>query len=345
MEYRKQVLGSLEKCYAVSGVTVGGQPHLLVAAEKKNPCYLFDLEGNRIETVWTEPGGIMTMVPVPGKENVFLATQKFFSPNDSKEAYLACCEKGEDGWTLTKITDLPFVHRFDLIPVGDTVYVLACTLKCGHEHKDDWRFPGKLWTGVLGEDPAAPLELTVLREGLGHNHGYTRFVKDGVISGIVSCDLGVFRVTPPRHPGEEWSVETLLEEACSDAVLIDLDGDGQEELLTISPFHGDTLRIWHRDGNGFAPVYEYPDKLPFLHAIYGGAVYGRPTVYAGNREGERLLLGFWYDPASGGYRYDVVDRDCGPANCMLFERGGHPALLASNREVDEIAVYDILEES
>ena len=343
MNYRKQVIGTLEKCYALSTVTVNGQSSLLVAAEKHNPSRRFDLAGNLLDTVWEEPGGIMTMVPVPGMENAFLSTHKFYSPNDSAEAFLVCAQRTQAGWQVTKVADLPFVHRFDILPVNGVNYILACTLKSGHEYKNDWRFPGKLYVGVLPEDPAQPLELTVLREGLGHNHGYTRFVKDGVIHGIVSCDQGVFEVTPPQNPGGEWTVETLLAEACSDAVKLDLDGDGVEELFTISPFHGDTVAIWHRDDAGWQKVYQYPEPLPFLHAIFGGTVYGRPTVYCGNREGERLLAGFCYDAASGAYRYDTVDKGAGAANCMLFERDGHPALLASNRETDEIAIYDILD--
>lgn len=344
MQYEKQILGELEKCYALSSVTVDGRPCLLVAAEKKNPCFLFAQDGTRLDTVWEGPGGVMTMVPVPGRENVFLATQKFYSPNDSAEAYLICCERCEKNWHITKIADLPFVHRFDLIPVDGIVYVLACTLKSGHEYKNDWRFPGKLFVGVLGDDPAARLELTELKGGLGHNHGYTRFEKNGVSSGVVACDDGVYRVTPPTRPGEEWSVETLLEGIpCSDALLIDMDGDGEEELFTISPFHGDTVCIWRRDNGAFSLAYEHPEKLPFLHAICGGSVYGRATVYAGNREGERLLLGFFWDAASKSYRYEEVDRGGGPANCMLFRKNGRPALLASNRESDEVAVYDIRE--
>lgn len=342
MQYKKQIVGSLEKCYALSTLTVNGTPRLLVAAEKRNPCYLISLDGVILDTVWTEPGGIMTMVPVPGKDGVFLSTCQFFSPNDSADAYLVCAEKKEKGWKITKIADLPFVHRFDLIPVGNKIYVIACTLKSGHEYKNDWRFPGKLWVGVLGEDPAAPLSMKVLKDGLGHNHGYTRYVKNGVITCTVSCEEGVYRVFPPETVDGDWRMEQLIDTPASDAVYMDLDGDGQEELLTISPFHGDTICIWARDGGQWVPVYEYPGQLPFLHAIYGGEVYGRPTVYVGNREGDRLFLGFWYDKDRGVYRYDEVDRGCGPANCLLFERDGHPAILASNREIDEIAIYDVL---
>lgn len=344
MRYIKQRIGELEKCYALSTVSAGGKMHLLAAAEKRDPCYLFDLAGNLTETVWEAPGGVMTMVPVPGAEGTFLATHAFYSPNDSAEARLICARRTPEGWRINTVAELPFVHRFDILPRGGVNYILACTLKSGHEYKNDWRFPGALWTGVLSDDPAAELTLTVLREGLGHNHGYTRYENGGVLSGVISCDRGVYRVTPPEAPGGDWEVELLLDVPASDAVLMDMDGDGKPELFTISPFHGDTITIWRLDDSGtYREAYRYPEVLPFLHAIWGGVVYGRPTVYVGNREGERLLLGFYYEPKSGSYRFETVDAGAGPANCMLFERSGHPALLAANRETNEIAIYDILE--
>jgi len=56
-----------------------------------------------------------------------------------------------------------------------------------------------------------------------------------------------------------------------------------------------------------------------------------------------MLLGFYYDAAQDEYVFDTLDQGRGAANCLLFERDGHPALLSSNRETDEIAIYDILE--
>ena len=344
MIYKKQILKNLNKCYALSLITVNGLQHLLVAAEKNDPCYLFDLTGNCIETIWDDPGGVMTMVPVPETDGVFLSTQKFYSPNDSADAKLVCAKRDKRGWNVTNIASLPFVHRFDIIPSGGVNYVIACTLKSDHEFKEDWRFPGKIWVGNLGEDPADPLELSVLMEGLDHNHGYTRYIENGMYYGIVSCDQGVFRVTPPVTPGSEWSVKSILNNPASDALVIDIDQDGIPEIFTISPFHGDNVTIWHMDNAGkYQRVYTYPEKLPFLHAICGGDIYGRPTVYIGNRKGDQLLLGFCYSKEKQEYIYEVVDRGRGAANCMLFSREGHPALLAANRETDEIAIYDILE--
>lgn len=342
MQAIKKTIGQLEKCYALSRLTVQGRECFLAAAEKHAPCYLFDLAGNRLETVWEEPGGVMTMVPVPETDGVFLATHQFYSPNDSAQARLVCASREPEGWQVRTIAQLPFVHRFDIIRRGGVNYVLACTLKSDHREKNDWRFPGKLWTGVLSEDPSAPLALTVLREGLTHNHGYTRCEENGVVSGVVSSDEGVFLVTPPERPEGQWTVKQLLDQPCSDAVRLDLDGDGVPELLTISPFHGDQIAVWRLEGGRYAKVYHHPWKLPFLHAITGGEVYGRPTVYVGHREGERLLLGFYYDRSAGEYRWEELDRGCGAANCMLVERQGRPALVAANREINEIAVYDIV---
>ena len=68
MRYVKQSVCSLEKCYALSTLVVQGKQHLLVAGEKHAPCYLLDLEGNLIDTVWEEPGGVMTMVAIPDRD-------------------------------------------------------------------------------------------------------------------------------------------------------------------------------------------------------------------------------------------------------------------------------------
>ena len=86
MKVNKIKTHELEKCYAISPLTYNGAEHILIAAEKVNKCLLFDLDGNLEETVWDEPGGTMSMVQVPGSNGQFLATHKFYSPNDSKEA-------------------------------------------------------------------------------------------------------------------------------------------------------------------------------------------------------------------------------------------------------------------
>ena len=68
----------------------------------------------------------------------------------------------------------------------------------------------------------------------------------------ISCDSGVYQFIPPEAPGREWEIRQLISDASSDAVLLDFDGDGETELGSITPFHGDTLRVYKKNAVGVA---------------------------------------------------------------------------------------------
>lgn len=341
----KKVLANLEKCYSIAPLQYQGAPHILVAAEKKNRCILFDADGNEKATVWEGPGGVMTMVQVPGSDGQFLATHKFYSPNDSKEARIvSATPDGQGGWTIRTLVDLPFVHRFDILESGGHYYLIACALKSGHEYKDDWSSPGKVFAAELPADVTAydedhQLKLEVIRDGMLKNHGYYKVTENGTESSLICCDNGVFRFYPSAQPGEDWRVEELLDTPASDATMVDLNGDGELELLVLSPFHGDEIRIYEKKENGYEAVYEYPEKAEFLHAIWSGTINGQPVAVIGHRKGARRLMIFSWDAKKGGYAFKTIDDDCGPANAYGYSHNGKDILIATNREIDEIAMY------
>ena len=344
----KKVVGKLEKCYSLTTLDYQGKEHFLCAAEKQNRCYLISKAGEIEDTVWEGPGGVMTMVQVPGNkvDGQFLATRKFYSPNDGKEASIVVVTPKEgSGWEVRTLCDLPFVHRFDILQSGGKNYLLACALKSGHEYKEDWRFPGQVFAAELPDDLSAynddnQLQLSVIKDGMLKNHGYYRhYEADGSISGIVSCDNGVYRFMPPSAPGGEWEIETLIDEAASDGLLLDIDGDGVEELCTLAPFHGDTLNIYHMEDGAYRLAYTYPEKLEFLHAIFGGMVCGKNVWIVGNRKGERRLLAIYHD--GQGYQAQELDRGYGAANVLHYVRDGQEVIAAANRETDEIAIYEL----
>ncbi len=348
LRVRKKVIGNLEKCYSIAPLEYEGERHILVAAEKTAPCLLFDEEGREEATVWTQPGGAMTMVQVPGSNGQFLATHKFYSPNDSKEAKIVIVTPVNGSWEVRTLADLPFVHRFDILERGGIRYLLACTLKSGHEYRDDWSTPGKVYAAVLPDnldafDEDHPLPLTVLKEGMLKNHGYYRVMEGGYPTGLVSAEQGVFQFIPPERAGAEWEIRQLTRDPTSDAVLLDLDGDGKRELAAISNFHGDRIRIYKTDEAGWYPVYEYP-HAEFSHGIFGGEICGKPVFVIGHRKGARNLLAFTWDNESQTYQAQVLDADCGSANVYHFCRGGKDYLLSANREINEIALYELEEQ-
>ena len=346
MKIEKKVIANLEKCYSIAPLEYQGKKHFLVAAEKQDPCYLFDEDGNLEDTVWEGPGGVMTMVQVPGTDGQFLATQKFYSPNDSKEAKIVIVTpKGKGNWEVRTLTDLPFVHRFDILTRDGEMYLIACALKSGHEYKDDWSMPGKVYVAKLpkdlsGFDEEHQLELNVLKEGLLKNHGYCHIREDGVEKSLVCAQQGVFLITPPASQ-TDWEIEQLLDEPASDAVLVDLDGDGEKELGVLSPFHGENIFIYKKKDGCFERIYTYEKKAEFTHAIYGGELCGEPAFVVGHRKGERNLLAFTYDFEKKDYAVQVLDEDCGPANVYHFIKDGCDYLVSANREINEIAMYRI----
>lgn len=339
---RKKILGKLEKCYSLALLDYKGDSHILVAAEKVNQCRMYSLKGELEEVLWEEPGGVMSIVPIPWREGEFLATNCFYSPNDSSEASIVYVRPGNHGWSVTTLCRLPFVHRFDIMSRDGKNYLIACTLKSGHEYKDDWRSPGKVFAAELPDeltqiDAEHMLNLQVIKKDMLCNHGYFRDMDGNIPSALVACQQGIYRFTPPSANSRDWDVERILDIPASDCAAVDLDGDGEKELVVFSPFHGDTLLVFRKDAGTYKKVYEHPKKLEFLHAICLGTLKGRPAVYAGYRKGNRELIAVTM--YNGAVETHIIDRDCGPANVLFYQKQGREYLVSANREIDEIALY------
>ena len=349
MRAEKKVIDSLNKCYAVAEFDFDGKRHLITAAEKTDPCYIYDLQGNKEGTLWEGPGGVMTLCQYPladDSDPVLMATYKFYSPNDSAEAKIVYYTRENGQWVCHTLCDLPFVHRFGVIERGGVWYLVACTLKSAHAFRDDWTCPGRIWVAELPEDIRAysqdnQLKLEPLVSGLYKNHGFCRCEEDGYGFVMVGTENGVYKVSPPAEKGGEWKAELELEVPASDMLYQDFDGDGERELLVLSPFHGDTLSVYKKsECCGYKQVYLCADK-PFLHAIWGDEVFGKQVAFIGNRQADRQLYAVYHD--GNGYVMDLLDEGAGPANCMHFTDGGKEMLLAANRETDEVALYELFE--
>lgn len=344
MNVQKKVIGSLEKCYSLATFEYDSEKHFAVAAEKKDEIDIFTCDGQKKDVLHGGSGGVMTMIQYPEKP-ILLATQKFYSPNNSAEAKIVYFMRNGENWECNTLCEIPFVHRFGLLERNGRRYLIVCTLKSAHAFKNDWTCPGRIWTAELPEDitqfnESNLLELRPILSGLFKNHGFMAAREENYDFAVVGTENGIYKIVPPEK-GEEWACEKLLDIPASDMLYLDFDGDGQRELLVLSPFHGDMVTLWKKSEDRYCKIYEYPRKLPFIHAIWGARIGDRMYGFVGCREGERELLAFSWDEEKKTCKVDEIDRGAGAANVMLLEDGNVNRLLAANRETDEIALYTI----
>ncbi len=340
MNIQKQVLATLKGCYSCNSIELDGRTNILLASEGENACLAWSApDYKQSHTVWEGPGGTMSIVPIPGTNGEFLAVQKFFRMFDWEEAKVVHVRpQANGGYEVTDILPLPYVHRFDLLTVGGRHYFIGCTLATKKATKEDWSSPGKIWVGEY--TGVGPMSITVLKDGLTKNHGYSRLVQDGVMRGLVTCDEGAFEVTPPQAAGGEWGVRQFMDWPISDISAIDIDGDGELEFATIEDFHGPYFRIYKKIDGAFKKVFEHPEVTEFYHVVVGATLAGEPVFIGGCRRGKQQLF---YVRAKRKSPLEleavVIEEGVGPSNVYVLHEKGRDIIVAANRETDESALY------
>jgi hypothetical protein len=341
MKITKHHLCDMPSCYAVSHVERNGRTLLLLAPDAPGPCYAFDSQTFKQETVWKEPGGTMSMVALPGANGDFLAVQRFNPGFQAQGAEIVWARRGEKGWQVSTLCKLPYVHRFDVLERGGKKYLLCCTLCTTKTNVNDWTSPGGLYAAELPEN-MGPVSLTQIAGGMTRNHGYWRVKNKGYTSGLTLCDQGVFEVLPPVKRGGKWTITKALDKSVSDIALNDIDGDGVEELAAIEPFHGNRFCIYKRRENECSLLYEYPGDTDFLHVAWGGKLRGENVFIGGARGGNKeLFLLRWQD---GKIVSEIIEAGAGPANISVVNGKDRDLILAANHESGEGAVYLVRDE-
>ncbi|WP_428770579.1 hypothetical protein V1L52_01745 [Treponema sp. HNW] len=330
----------LDKCYAIGRILYRDKPHIVIAAEKEGACLLFTEEGQFVETIWQGPSGTMSIVPLNDKDGSFLATKNMFSPNDGDKACIVSVQPAQKNWQTKTIAKVPYAHRFDVLVSQNKRYLVCATIKKACEYKEDWRYPGQYLACELPENLSGEQDLKprLIADGLLKNHGYIRRTDTQGDYSVISCHTGVFEMHPPQTGKTDWTIRQLIGEPVSDIAFTDFDGDGRDEMITLSPFHGDTVKIFKQKNGQWTCVYEHPEKLPFVHSIWAGKIKDKNLAVIGHRKGDsRDLYAFFYE--DGTYKAEVLDKDCGSTNVLVYDVQGIDYLVSTNREINEIAFY------
>ena len=341
MNITKQVLTTLNGCYAVNGLVLNGQQHIVLASEADGGSCLAWKAPNYTEshTIWNGPGGTMSIVPIPGTDGEFLAVQKFFRMYDWEGAKIVHVRPtGPGTYDVKDVLPLPYVHRFDLLTVNGRNYFIACTLARRKKTAADWADPGSIWVGEYTAEGLVGLR--VLKEGLTKNHGYSRQTIGGIMRGLVTCEEGAFEITPPTAPDADWTVRQFMDWPISDISAIDIDGDGELEFATIESFHGQYFRVYKMIDGKFEKIYEHTEVTEFYHVVVGATLAGKPVFVGGCRRGKQQLFyvhASRTDPLQ--LAAEIIDAGVGPSNACVLHEAGRDIIAVANRETDEAALY------
>ena len=335
----REVLARLEKSYAVNAFEVDGRLKFFFASEIDAPCLCIDGETLKTETVWQQRGGTMAIVPLPGRNAEFLAIQGFYPPFAAASSKLVWVRRmSEEQWSVQDYLSLPYLHRFGLLTADGRIWLILATL-CGSKlDRDDWSEPGSVYAAPLTDSPEqTPVPVPVLT-GLFRNHGFYTGTCAGKPAVAVGSDQGVHLLLPPGRQKENWTIRTLTSVPTGEVWLEDLDGDGQDELVTIEAFHGSTLRVYHADREGnYHPVWQLPEQLEFAHALWCGSLWGQSCGVCGSRRGEAPLFRFFHD--GGAYQVERLETGAAAANVWVAERNGKAYLLAANHGQNACVCY------
>lgn len=343
MEFIKKHLDDIVRCYCASHMDIDGKCYAFFASENpSSECYSYLIDdSNKKEVVWSDDrGGCMSIIPFKDRKGEFLAVNEFYLKVSPSAAKLVRGKKTENGWEVKDLFNLPFLHRFDIYHIDGKDYVVCATIARDKANKEDWTRPGQVYVGEIPSDlDNNNVVLRQIADGLYKNHGYSRGSYKGKDCGYFGSDNGLFRLTPPGAVSNDWTFEKIMDGHIGEIALADIDNDGNEELMTIEPFHGNAIHVYKLKDDKYERVYTYPNEIDFAHALVGTSLCGKPCFVAGIRRVNCEIFVLTYE--NGDFKVNMVEEGVGPANLDVVHHGGKEYILAANHTKNEAAIYEV----
>lgn len=334
--FHKQPILQIKNVYTASAFVSGSKTIVGAGSETDPVVLLYDLATGVTESLEQCPGGMMSFVPVRGKPDFMVSVMGLFPPFLGKEAGLFLHQRSGDTWKTTRAMDLPFAHRCEFLPHPDRNILLAASVSTFKENPADWSRTGELYAISLDGNPAEQWNPELIDSSLLRNHGMSRYWIDGVERLCVSGDRGIFYLE--LSEGGIPEMKSLFEKEVSEMTFIDLDGDGQSELITIEPFHGNVLNMYKRHEGAWKLKFSSP--LSFGHGLSSGMFNGFPRVVVGNRRDSMSLEMFTVNNLDKGLvNKSLIEEGVGPTQTQVFSSGNRDYILSANQRKNEVALY------
>lgn len=333
---KKKVILNIESVYTANAFKAGSEFYVAAGSETKPEVYLYNLTSGNSGFVNGCPGGVMGFIPTPGNPNLFFSIMGLFPPFIGAEAGVFMHRRSGDNWETNKAMDLPFAHRCEILNRNGKNYLFAAAVSKHKANPEDWSKPGEMHLIRLDDDIQLPLKSELIDNTLTRNHGMLRTNINGLETICMSGAEGIFYFE--QQDGDKWIKRLFFDKEVSEFGLIDLNGDGQEELVVIEPFHGQTLNVYKRVEEKWE--LKFSDSLSFGHGLSCGVFNGNPIIVVGSRRGSFALDQFKViDLEAGKFSREVIEPDAGPTQTQVFTANGTDYILSANQKKNEVALY------
>jgi hypothetical protein len=333
---QKKTILQIKNVYTANAFQTAYGTFVGAGSETEPRVLLYDFQQDKSEEVADCPGGMMSFLPVPGRPDYFTSIMGLFPPFIGGDAGLYLHHKDTLGWQTEKAISLPFAHRSEFISLGGKDYLLAATVSKFKENPADWSRSGEVHLISMDQLSSLPWESTVIDHGITRNHGLIKANIDGQDVICVSGEQGVFSIGPGAD--QLWEMKSIFTTEVSELVFIDLDGDGQLEMITIEPFHGSTINIYKKLHNQWELLFS--DSLVFGHGLNCGVFNGKAVIVVGNRSDSLALELFRSENlAKGRVQRKVIENEVGPTQTQVFSYEGTDYILSANQKKNEVALY------
>lgn len=333
----KTKLMDMPGVYTVNAFEFGGKLCIGMGPEAQGIPVVFTYPSKDMFELPDSPGGMMSLIPFPGRTDMLVSVMGLFPPFIGQDAGIYRHTRTEEGWTTTKVISMPFAHRCEILCRNGADYFFASTVSSHKSEPSDWSKPGQVFFARI-DDPGQPewgvkpLDLAIYR-----NHGMLKSTICGEEVVCVSGAEGIFSLSPDNN--DHVRINHIFDKEVSEFAFIDLDCDGRQELITIEPFHGDSLNIYAQNSSGWEKVYD--EQLFFGHGLSSGMFGDKPVVVVGNRSNHAALeMFFLLDETS----WNSIQRICletgtGTTQTQVYNYKGNSYILSANQRKEEVAIY------
>lgn len=337
MHLERNVVATLPQVYTVDFLYLGGKAFISAGSEGEHPLYLIDPDDLTKTRISDGPGGTMSLMPIPGKDNELVSVMGLFPPFIGQKAgiFLHSLKSGQ--WHTKKVIDLPFAHRCEIMSYKGINYLFLASVSKFKKDPEDWSLPGELYIIPLTDLHKAESLFNPFIDNITRNHGMIKTLLNRTEAICISGAEGILAILPDEN--SMWKVTRLFDKEVSEFALFDIDNDGINELITIEPFHGDTLNIYDKTSTGWSQCYQ--SELSFGHGLSVGLFNKNPLVAVGSRRGDRALSLYSINNLNrGGISRSIIEEDAGPTQTRIFNYKSKDYILSSNQAKDEVTLYN-----